>query len=289
MLRKTVLLTGGAGLLGRALATSAPDGWDIYSVGRNLPQLPFVTNIELDLAAPDFCECLPAKVDVIVHLAQSRRFREFPAGSLDVFAVNSVATLKLLDYAQRVGCKQFVYASTGGVYKPVDGALTESSPLLDCDSSSIYPASKIAAEMILGAYKNLMNIAILRFFFIYGEGQESSMLVPRLVSSVKNGSPISLAGENGFSFCPLYVSDAVGLVSSVVESGYSGVLNVAGPEVVSLRDVCDVIGATVGREPVYHFLDAAPVNFVVDPSRLEEKFGRMHHSFESVVGRVVSE
>ena len=115
------------------------------------------------------------------------------------------------------------------------------------------------------------------------------MLVPRLVSSVKNGSPINLAGENGFSFCPLYVSDAVGLVSSVVESGYSGVLNVAGPEVVSLRDVCAVIGATVGREPVYQVLDAAPVNFVVDPSRLEEKFGRMHHSFESVVGRVVSE
>ncbi|WP_223414082.1 MULTISPECIES: NAD-dependent epimerase/dehydratase family protein [unclassified Pseudomonas] len=289
ILRKTVLLTGGGGLLGQALASSAPDGWDIYSVGRNLPQLPSVTNIELDLTDPDFCERLPAKVDAIVHLAQSRRFREFPAGSLDVFAVNSIATLKLLDYAQRVGCKQFVYASTGGVYKPVEGVLTESSPILDCDSSSIYPASKIAAEMMLGAYKSVMNVAILRFFFIYGEGQESTMLMPRLVSSVKNGDPINLAGENGFSFCPLYVSDAVHLVSSVVESEYSGVLNVAGPNVMSLREVCDVIGTAIGREPVYKVLDTAPVNFVVDSSRLEEKFGRMHHSFESVVGRVVSE
>lgn len=289
MLRKTVLLTGGGGLLGQALASSVPDGWDIYSVGRNLPQLPSVTNIELDLTDPDFCERLPAKVDSIIHLAQSRRFRDFPAGALDVFAVNSIATLRLLDYAQRIGCKQFVYASTGGVYKPVDGALTESSPVLDCDSSSIYPASKVAAEMILGAYKSLMNVAILRFFFIYGEGQESSMLMPRLVSSVKNGDPINLAGENGFSFCPLYVGDAVSLVSSVVESEYSGVLNVAGPNVISLREVCDVIGATIGREPVYKVLDTAPVNFVVDSSRLEEKFGRMHHSFESVVSRVVSE
>ena len=289
MLRKTVLLTGGGGLLGQALASSVPDGWDIYSVGRNLPQLPSVTNIELDLTDPDFCERLPAKVDSIIHLAQSRRFRDFPAGALDVFAVNSIATLRLLDYAQRIGCKQFVYASTGGVYKPVDGALTESSPILDCDSSSIYPASKVAAEMILGAYKSLMNVAILRFFFIYGEGQESSMLMPRLVSSVKNGDPINLAGENGFSFCPLYVGDAVSLVSSVVESEYSGVLNVAGPNVISLREVCDVIGATIGREPVYKVLDTAPVNFVVDSSRLEEKFGRMHHSFESVVSRVVSE
>lgn len=289
ILRKTVLLTGGGGLLGKKLASSIPDGWDIYSVGRNLPQLPSITNIELDLTDPEFCKKLPAKVDVIIHLAQSRRFREFPAGSLDVFAVNSIATLRLVDYAQRVGCKQFVYASTGGVYKPVEGALTESSQILDCDSSSIYPASKISAEMVLGAYKSIMNVAILRFFFIYGEGQEISMLMPRIVSSVKNGDPISLAGDNGFLFCPLYVSDAARVVSSVVDSEYSGVLNVAGPEVISLRKVCDVIGATVGREPVFKTVDAVPVNFVVDSSRLEEKFGRMHHSFESVVGRVTCE
>nr|WP_315412445.1 NAD(P)-dependent oxidoreductase [uncultured Pseudomonas sp.] len=289
MLRKTVLLTGGGGLLGRALASSVPNGWDVYSVGRNLPQLPSVTNIELDLTDPDFCDHLPAKVDVIVHLAQSRRFREFPAGSLDVFAVNSISTLKLVDYAQRVGCKQFVYASTGGVYKPVDCALTEKSPILNCEASGIYPASKIAAEMMLGAYKDVMNVAILRFFFIYGEGQESSMLMPRLVASIKNGDPINLAGENGFSFCPLYVDDAAGLVCSVVDSEYSGVLNVAGPNVVTLREVCDVISTTIGRVPVYNVLDSDPVNFVVDSSRLEEKFGRMHNSFESVVGRVVSE
>lgn len=115
------------------------------------------------------------------------------------------------------------------------------------------------------------------------------MLMPRLVSSIKNGDPINLAGENGFSFCPLYVGDAADLVSSVVDSEYSGVLNVAGPSVVSLREVCDVIGTTIGRAPVFNVLDSAPVNFMVDSSRLEEKFGRMHHSFESVVDRVVSE
>lgn len=289
MLRKNVLLTGGGGLLGRALASSVSSSWDIYSVGRKLPRLPSVTNIELDLTDPNFCDFLPAKVDAVVHLAQSRRFREFPAGSLDVFTVNSIATLRLVDYAQRVGCKQFVYASTGGVYKPTNFALTEKSPILDYESSSIYPASKISAEMMLGAYKNVLKMAILRFFFMYGEGQESGMLIPRLASNVKNGDPINLAGEDGFVFCPLYVADAVRVLSSVVDSEYSGILNVAGPDAMNLREVCNVIGDTVGRKPVYNVLDTAPVNFAVDSSLLEEKFGRMHHSFKSVVGRVVSE
>ena len=50
---------------------------------------------------------------------------------------------------------------------------------------------------------------------------------------------------------PIYVGDVVEVIKAALESSGSCVLNVAGDETVSIRDLAEEIGRIVGEAPVY--------------------------------------
>lgn len=286
--KKVILMTGATGLLGHRVAEISPKNYKLISIGRTFSDgLPaHVEHLNLDLTDPNLRGQLPDRIDTVIHLAQSRRFREFPQGAADVFAVNTLSTMLLLEHAVKAGCKEFIYASTGGVYRP-SSRLTESSTVLGFDEMLIYPASKLAAEAILGSYSRLFRVVVMRIFFMYGENQHESMLIPRLLNSIRESRPISLAGNDGFRFNPLYVGDAANLVWSVVNSEFSGILNVAGPNELTLRNVCDLLGKQIGRKPIFDVKPEIPVNFCVNLELLENKFGQMGTSFDAVTSTIV--
>jgi nucleoside-diphosphate-sugar epimerase len=58
------------------------------------------------------------------------------------------------------------------------------------------------SEIIAENYAPYMNIVILRFFFVYGPRQNTTMLIPRLIRSIKEGNPIILQGSNGIRINP---------------------------------------------------------------------------------------
>ena len=43
----------------------------------------------------------PESVDAVIHLAQSRSYRHFPVDSREMFDVNVVMTMRLLEWAER--------------------------------------------------------------------------------------------------------------------------------------------------------------------------------------------
>jgi UDP-glucose 4-epimerase len=212
---------------------------------------------------------LPATADAVIYLAQSERFRDFPDGATDMFAVNTAGAAQMLEYARRSGCRTFVYASTGGVYAPRSAAVDEEAPLAPTSSLGFYAATKLAAEQLAQQYSALFDVVVLRFFFVYGRGQQSHMLVPRLIASVREGRSIQLAGNDGIRINPTHVDDAVCAVTAALDKRTRGTVNVAGPEVVSLRALAGIIGEAVGREPVFAVKpDQAPRDLVADTTRM---------------------
>ena len=278
---KIILLTGASGLLGQQVASISPIKCRLICIGRNkkigLPAK--LEYLNLDLTDSSLRAQLPPRIDTVIHLAQSPHFREFPEGAADVFAVNTHSTALLLDYAVKSGCEEFIYASTGGVYRSSE-VLTERSPVLSFNDMQLYPASKLAAEAMLGAYARAFRVVVMRIFFMYGEYQQESMLIPRLVTSVREGRPITLVGPDGFRFNPLYAGDAAELVWAIVASKFSGVLNVAGPQELTLKNVGQLIGKKLGITPVFETLPGMPVDFRVNLQTLESNFGQMATSFE---------
>ena len=183
-----------------------------------------------------------------------------------MFAVNVARTAELLDYAYGAGASHFVLASTGGVYAPSPEPLTEDSPL--AERPGFYPASKLAAELLAHPYAGLMTVAILRFFFIYGARQGSDMLMPRLVASVREGRPIQLQGPDGLRLNPVHVDDAANAVLAATKLADSGTINVAGPQVSTLREIGELIGGRFGAQAAFEAVDGPSPSLVADIARM---------------------
>lgn len=264
------LITGATGLIGRALV----DGWDscdeLVLCTRCEPARgkDRVTWLRVDLAAEGWRARLPGRVDGVVHLAQSARFREFPSGVDDVLAVNVTATQRLLDYALSAGAEKFVLASSGAAR--AGASLAGPGGLLPADLGS-YAASKASAELLATAYQSRLAVKLLRFFFVYGPGQEPGMLMPRLCESIRHGRPVRLEGPAGLRLTPTFVTDAAVAVRAALDAPGSERFDVAGDEVLSLREVAETIGRALGSEPVFDVAtDSRPVDFIADVRRFCE-------------------
>lgn len=247
-----ILITGASGLLGSQL----------------VPLLRTETEVDVyrgDLAVGVDAGLLPPRLDAVVHLAQSRRFRDFPDAAAEVARVNTLAAVELAEHAVRAGATHFVYASTGGVYATGPEPLAETAPLADAATMGFYAATKLAAERLLAPFASQLNVVILRPFFIYGRGQDRSMLIPRLVDSVKSGAAIGLAGSDGISINPVHVSDAAAAARAALRLDGSHTINVAGPETLTLREIAEEIGRQAGRAATFEKTQGAvPADLVGD-------------------------
>ena len=276
-----ILVTGAGGFVGKRLVRRLADaGHDITAVVRAQPASadrpyfasPRVYVLELDLARLDASR-LPRGIEAVCSLAQSSRFRDFPAHAEEVFAVNVTANLVLLQWAIGAGVKRVVHASSGGIYGGRKGGQFLETDLLAVDSPlGFYLGTKLCAELTLQNYRQFFGTtAILRPFFIYGPGQRPDMFIARLVKSIRAGRPVTLQGRDGLRVNPVYVDDAVEHFAAALGLDGTHVLNVAGPDVLTLRQICDLIGRLLGRTPVYEMAAGEPVDYVGDLSRTRDE------------------
>lgn len=268
----SILITGASGLVGSNLVSHLHDGYKLYVVSRSKIQtLTGIENLVIDLNASFDYSQLPEKIDKVVYLAQSEYFRDFPDKAIDIFQVNTAGMLNMLEYARKAGAKSFIYASSGGVYGYGGESFSEDIDIPASSNLGFYLSTKLCSEILAGNYQQFMNIVLLRFFFVYGQGQKRSMLIPRLVDNIKNKRPVTLQGHNGISINPTHVSDVVQAITSAINLNESGKFNIAGPDTLSLRDICNIIGDRVNVEPIFVVDEAAKSNDLIgDINKMKE-------------------
>jgi len=267
--RVRILVTGAAGFVGSHLLKRLETEHEIYPVVRRVPDDTREWVVQ-DLTQPLDRSKLPPRIDAVIHLAQSPRYREFPEGARDVYDVNVHSTFELLEYARTAGAQSFVLASTGGIYGYSYEALVETAP---ANPLNFYLTSKHVAESLVANYETLFRTIVLRFFFVYGPGQ-SGMLVPTLIEKVRKGDQISIAGRPGQRINPIHVSDAVAVFPPALQLEQSDIFNVAGDEIVSIRELVGVIEEATG-EPAHvrHIDPEYEGDLIGDNSRMKKQLG----------------
>ena len=267
-----VLVTGGTGFLGGFLLprlTAAGHDVTGLKLPNERPAVQDVDWIDADLAEPLTRQTLPEKVDGVIHLAQSPRYREGRAGEAHVFAVNVAGLAGLLNYAESAGADRFITASSGSVYEPFKGGLHETAAV---SPTSYYAASKLSAEALTNACADRFKVANLRVFFLYGPGQKQ-MLIARLIDQVRDGVALKLPSRgDGLVFPPTYADDTARAFQAAFEDGWSGPINVASPFNVTFRRLAEAIGEAVQRPAVIERGDA-PLPVPITPSLA--KLGRL--------------
>ncbi len=282
---KKCLVTGATGLIGSSLLPALEPDWDVIGVSRgrqeDRPKPEGSSHLTVDFSEAWDTAGFPPKIDAVIHLAQSEHFRDFPERALDIFQVNTLSTLRLLDYARRAGAATFVLASSGGIYGPRDRELTEDMEILAKGDLGFYLGTKLCAEVVAESYTPYLNIIVLRLFFVYGPRQRKSMLIPRLVKSVAEEKPITLQGKHGIRMNPTYVSDAVAAIRRSLDLHGCHKINVAGPEVLSLRQIGEIIGKVLGIKPSFQSQAGPdPQHLIGDISKMTEMLGPPAVRFE---------
>lgn len=236
------MIAGASGLIGRALINLIDGTWKVFALSRRLPRWASSRQaswISLDLAGGWRAEALPRRIDTVIYLAQSPFYRDFPGQAEHIFQVNTMALLRFLEYARRSCAQNFILASSGGVQAEEDNCL------------HFYRSTKLCAELLSQNYAAFMKIIILRFFFVYGFGQKEGMLIPRLIRLVQQGKPVILYGKGGIRINPIHASDAARAIyrAALIKKSYKA--DIAGPKAYAMRQIAEIIGKAVKREPVF--------------------------------------
>ncbi|MBS3168174.1 NAD(P)-dependent oxidoreductase [Candidatus Woesearchaeota archaeon] len=270
-----ILITGANGYIGSNLVRkiSENNNHEIYCIIRSAESID--NNLKVnwiihDLFEPIPIEILPDYVDIIIHLAQSKHYKDFPDKALDIFNINCSATLTLLNYAKIKGVKKFIYSSSGGIYQPKEEAYKESDFL---NPLNFYFTSKYIAERLVLSYSTHFKSIILRYFFVYGPNQQE-MFIQRIINSIKEDKTIYIEGDEGLVFTPTYIDDAVNSLISAISLETSAIVNIGGFESISLKQLCNYIGDLLNRKPVFEYkaFKSSP-NYIADTTNMKQLLG----------------
>lgn len=246
-----LLVTGASGLLGFELTQQLSKNYEVFKLVKTYNQDLGKNQIVHDFLDSFDETILPKKIDYIFHLAQFRDFKNFPQNSSEIFRVNTLSTLGLINYGLNAGVKKFVYTSTGGLYKGLNLPISESDSIKKSEELDFYCASKLSSELLISSYSKFIDIQILRPFFIFGPRQSDQMLIPRMIRNIRNKETIHLSGEEGIRINPIYVKDAVSMLIRLLGVPGSKLFNISGNEIISISNLALLIAEIVGETPVF--------------------------------------
>ena len=287
-----VLVTGGAGFIGRRLVRALLDnGAEVTVADLHEPPVTGVRTVLGDLRDPSVAaQAVTPGTDLIVHLAALTsvlRSLEDPAGT---YQTNVAVTAGLLELARNRGVGSFVLASTNAVVGDVGSAvITEQQPARPLTP---YGATKAAGEMLLSCYSAAYGIAggALRFSNVYGPGMAAKdSFVPRLMRAARDGLCVQVYGDGTQVRDLVHVDDIVAGILLAWRTGVRGPLILGAGESVTVNDIIAAARAVTGAPIPADHIPAKPGEMpavIVDISAARALGYRPMHDLKSGLATV---
>jgi len=231
---KKILLTGSAGFIGSnfmryVMKEKTNYNWcslDKVIAPYNRP------NIKLNSDHPfyigDICDDIflenvfaIEKPDIVIHMAALSNVDASIINAFSFVQSNVIGTERLINLSLKYNVEKFVYISTDEVY----GQLGANDLSWKEDSltkpRNPYSASKLAGELMVCAANQThnLNYNITRCCNNYGARQSPINLIPKIVTSLINNTPIPIHGNGTQIREWIYVKDHCTAIMKVVEQG----------------------------------------------------------------------
>jgi UDP-glucose 4-epimerase len=255
-----ILVTGGAGFLGSALANRLVEEghsvrvFDDLSSGDRSSLSPAVHFTRGDVNnIPQLWSALQG-VDCVYHLAARVSVAQSVLYPRDYNHVNVGGTVSLMEGMRDAGVSRVILASSGAIY-----GHQERQPVRETDTphpDSPYAVSKLAAEQYvhtIGALWGIETVA-LRIFNAYGPRQSLPVshapVVPRFLSQAMGGGSLVVFGDGSQTRDFIYVSDVVAaLVKAAGASEVNRmVINVGSGQETSVRELAALVESVTGQK-----------------------------------------
>ena len=219
-----------------------------------------------------------ARFDQIIHLAARAGVRPSLEEPALYQRVNVEGTVNLLEVARQRAVKKITIASSSSVYGvnakvPFKEDHTIFSPI------SPYAASKLACEALGHVYHHVhgMDVAMLRFFTVYGPRQRPDLAIHKFAKLIHAGKPIPVFGDGSTARDYTYVTDTVSGVIACTrkEFGYE-IFNLGESQTVTLAHLIELLEQSLGKRAIIDRKPAQPGDVPItfaDVSKARAKLG----------------
>jgi UDP-glucuronate 4-epimerase len=298
---QSVLITGAAGFIGSSVAarlaragvrvTGLDNYCDFYDPAikraraERLAREHGVEIVEGDIRSrADVDRSFDAATpDAVIHIAAMAGVRPSIENPKLYTEVNLDGTVNMLDASVTAGVSKFLFASSSSVYGNNDKVPFSEEDPVDHPISP-YAATKRAGELICHTYTHLHRLPItcLRFFTVYGPGQRPDLAIGTFMRLIHQGKPIPMFGDGTTSRDYTYIDDIVdGVLAALDRCAGFNIYNLGGSSPVTLRELIEAIGRSMGKTPRIEQLPMQPGDVertFADTSRARRELG-----FESKV------
>jgi UDP-glucuronate 4-epimerase len=259
-----ILVTGGAGFIGSALAKRLHDEGASVTVIDNFNEyydtklkrarqdalLQGIEVVEGDITDTDFIEKIFAehKFDVVCHFAAQAGVRYSVENPSAYVTTNVLGTQILLEAMQKHSVSQFVYASTSSAY-----GIDAQSPFAETEKAdkpvSVYAATKRAGELLAHSYhiQYGMKVTCLRFFTVYGPWSRPDMAMLKFAQKMSAGEPIDIFNNGDLQRDFTYIDDIVeGFARAIATPVNFEVINLGNGRPVELMEFVTLLEKELG-------------------------------------------
>ena len=256
-----IAVAGSDGFLGKNVCSQLEDyGHDVIKI--DLAR-------GFDLSDPNSVEIVP-QVDCFIHLANL----VYVPGSYDdpalYYRVNYMTTLNALEVCRRfkarmVYISSYIYGPPR--YLPVD----EQHPICPFNP---YAQTKVICEKLCEGYHRDfgVKVSVLRPFNIYGIGQKGKLLIPEIISQIKEGKDVIRLKASSPRRDYINVIDvASAICTCAMNYEEYGVYNVCSGDSYSVKEITEILNEQLHKKVIFSFSDSDRPNEVEESRGSWEK------------------
>ena len=218
-----ILITGGSGFIGTILIKKLLlNGYKVNcldtnnSLNINNKNFKFFKGSVMDSQKLNEAS---KNVKIIIHLAASMGVRNTDQNFIECLDTNIFGTKKVLEAAKKNNIEHFIFTSSSEIYG--DQKKFPIYENFETKNKSVYAISKNAAEAYVKGYsqKHNINYNIIRFFNVYGPGQNNNFVISKFIEAASNNKPLKVYGNGNQirSFCHVY--DATDGIFEIIKNG----------------------------------------------------------------------
>jgi len=262
---KTILVTGGAGAIGGNLCRKLSelnakkviildDLSSSYSW--NIPQAKNIMFVKGSILDDEMLKrVFKDKPEYVFHLAAHFANQNSVDNPEVDLMVNGMGILKVLEYAQLVDIKRFVYSSSGcGVY-----GLNSIMPFEEHDTSislhTPYQVTKLIGELYTNYFHNLYGMPVVnaRFFNVFGPGEVPGRyrnVIPNFFYWAMKGKSLPITGDGTETRDWTYVEDIINglLVMGIEDEAIGEAFNLGSAKENRVIDMAKIVNTLTGND-----------------------------------------